>query len=287
MFFYPQKPTAYSRITRFLKLGSWALSTAFLMNGSAQAQLGASPLTLDLEANRSQAQAVISVINTTNTPLRARIYTEPFTYSRDAGFQTLPSSPNDLSPYLQFSPRELTVPPGVRRRVRLRALLAPNLPDGEYRAVVFTETLKESTEGNNNKVSIVTRVGTNVYVRKGDVSPNLAVDSASFDAAQNQVQLLVRNTGNASVKSGVRWQLKQGEQVVRTGELPPSTVIAQSDRNLLLNFTDENNSALSPGEYQLTGELAWEEDNNSNSLPFNVNITIAAGASASATPASK
>ncbi|MGB7444113.1 MAG: P pilus assembly protein, chaperone PapD [Coleofasciculaceae cyanobacterium] len=277
MFTSLQKPITYSQILfKTFKLASFALSAAFLIGSPAKAQLGASPLTIEVEANRGQAQAVINIINPTNTPLRARIYTEPFTYDRNQGFQTLPSSPNDLSSYLQFSPRELTIPPGVSRRIRLRALLAPNLPEGEYRAVVFTETLQEASESNQNAVSVITRVGTNVYVRKGDLSPNLAVDGASFDSDKNQLLLLVRNTGNASVKSGVRWQLKQGGNVVRSGELPPSTVIAQSDRYLLLNFTSENQSPLPPGNYQLTGDLSWEEDDNPITTPFQVDLSISA-----------
>ncbi|MEQ8462978.1 P pilus assembly protein, chaperone PapD [Coleofasciculus sp. E1-EBD-02] len=253
--------------------GSWVLSATLLFGGSAQAQLGAAPLVVEVEANRGQAQTMINVINTTDTPLRARIYTEPFTYERDSGFQTLSSSPNYLGSYLQFSPQELTVPPGVSRRVRMRALLAPSLPDGEYRAVVFTETLNEDWNGSGKKLGITARVGTTVYVRKGDISPNLTVNSASFNLKENQLQLLVQNTGDASVRSSVNWELKQGETVIKSGELPASTIIAQSDRNLILNNFQAGTSSLSPGNYQLIGELTWGED-NSNKVPFSVNLTI-------------
>ncbi len=42
----------------------------------------------------------------------------PFTYSKN-GFKELESSPNDLTPYLIFSPRELEIQPGKKRRIRV------------------------------------------------------------------------------------------------------------------------------------------------------------------------
>jgi len=272
MFFVPPNLTTASRITfKALQLGIWALSAAFIFSNPAKAQLGASPLVIESQANRGQAQAFINVTNSGDISLRVRLYTEPFTYNRDKGFQTAPSSANDLSSYLQFSPRELTVPPGVTRRVRLRAMLAPSLPDGEYRTAVFTESLKELRDDDSNTVSVVTRVGTVIYVRKGDVEPNLAVDSVSFDQAKNQIKLLIRNTGEASAISTANWTLKQGETVISTGESIATTVIAQGDRNFLLS--DAKLESLSPGNYQLTGELTWGED-ESNKLPFSVNLTV-------------
>lgn len=275
MFDHTKKITFFSNIAvKAFQIGSGALSAAFLLSSTALAQLGASPLIIEAETNRGQAQTMINVINSGDTPLRARIYTEPFTYDRDKGFQTLPSDTNDLSPYLQFSPRELTIPPGVTRRVRLRAILAPSLPDGEYRTAVFAETLKESVNGSGKNVGVITRVATTVYIRKGDVSPNLTVDSAQFNANQKTLQLLVENIGDASVRLGANWQLKQGERIIQNGESVPTAVVAQSDRNLILNNHPESEPlALLPGNYQLTGEVTWGED-ESNKLPFSVNLTV-------------
>jgi urease beta subunit len=272
---YTKKITFFSNLAvKAFQIGSGALSAAFLLSSTALAQLGASPLIIEAETNRGQAQTTINVINSGDTPLRARIYTEPFTYDRDKGFQTLPSDTNDLSPYLQFSPRELTIPPGVTRRVRLRAILAPSLPDGEYRTAVFAETLKESVNGSGKNVGVITRVATTVYIRKGDVSPNLTVDSAQFNANQKTLQLLVKNIGDASVRLGANWQLKQGERIIQTGESVPTAIVAQSDRNLILNNHPESEPlALLPGNYQLTGELIWGDD-NSNQLPFSVTLTV-------------
>jgi P pilus assembly chaperone PapD len=251
------------------------LSSLLLFSGKASAQMSISPLVIEAKADRGQAQGMITITNTGNTLSRVRVYAEPFTYSRDAGFQTLPvNSPHNLTPYLQFSPRELTIKPGESRRVRLISRLAPNLAEGEYRAVVFNETLNESKDSAGNNVTLATRIGVTYYVRKGNLSAKLAVNNASFNSQQKQIQLLVRNTGKATVRPGVNWSLRRGRTVVKTGKLDATAVVAESDRNLLLNFPGKEN--LSPGQYQLSGELVWGEDNNKSKLPFNVNLPIPA-----------
>jgi len=259
---------------RSLAAVSAGLFALILFPVAAKAQMSVSPLVIEAKAERGQAQGMITISNTSKTPSRIRIYAQPFTYSRDAGFQTLPSSPNDLTNYLQFSPRELTVQPGEVRRVRLISRLAPNLPDGEYRAVVFNETLNESKDGAGNNVTLVARIGVTFYVRKGNVSPQLAIDSASFNQQQKQIQLLVRNSGQATVLPSLNWTLRQGQTVIKTGQVSANAVVANSDRNFLLNYPNKDQPALKPGQYQLSGELVWGEDNNKNKLPFNVNVTI-------------
>ncbi|MEH2233742.1 MAG: P pilus assembly protein, chaperone PapD [Nostoc sp.] len=259
---------------RSLAAVSAGLFALILFPVAAKAQMSVSPLVIEAKAERGQAQGMITISNTSKTPSRIRIYAQPFTYSRDTGFQTLSSSPNDLTKYLQFSPRELTVKPGEVRRVRLISRLAPNLPDGEYRAVVFNETLSESKDAAGNNVTLVARIGVTFYVRKGNLSPQLAIDSASFNPEQKQIQILVRNNGQATVLPSLKWTLRQGQTVVKTGQVDTNAVVANSDRNFLLNYPNKDQPALKPGQYQLSGELFWGEDSKNSKLPFNLNITI-------------
>jgi P pilus assembly chaperone PapD len=255
-------------------------SSLILFSGKASAQMSISPLVIEAQADRGQAQGMIAITNTSNTLFRVRVYAEPFTYSRDAGFQTLPAnSPNNLTPYLQFSPRELTIKPGESRRVRLIGRLAPNLAEGEYRAVVFNETLNESKDSAGNNVTLATRIGVTFYVRKGNIAPKLAVDRGSFNARQKQIQLLVRNTGKATVRPSINWILRRGGSVVKTGKVDATAVVAESDRNLLFNYPGKEN--LAPGQYQLSGELVWSENDKKSKLPFNMNVTIPASTTTS------
>lgn len=263
------------------RLAGWVLSVGLFYPHPAIAQVSISPLVIEVEAKRGQAQGIINVGNTTNEPFRARVYAEPFIYSRDDGFQSLKKGEgNDLTPYLQFSPTELNIPAGINRRIRFIVRLAPSLPEGEYRAVVFTENLKQGTNDSGNHIGLVTRIGVTIYVRKGDLSPNLAVEGASWNSKHKQIQLLVNNTGDASVRPKVNWTLKQQETVVTTGNLNPTGIIARSQRNFLLRYPNDHKSILTPGEYQLSGELIWEHGEEQSTKTFSVPLTIPVTAAA-------
>jgi P pilus assembly chaperone PapD len=69
------------------RISRWALSAALLCAGAAQAQMSVSPLVIEAQANRGQAQAIINVTNTSNQPFRGRVYAESFTYG-DNGFKS-------------------------------------------------------------------------------------------------------------------------------------------------------------------------------------------------------
>ncbi len=264
-----------SSINRFKKIAfSLTLSTLVLFPATATAQVRVSPLVIETEAKRGQADTMISITNTTEKVSRIRIYAEPFTYGRDTGLKSLPAnSPNSLAPYLQFSPRELTIQPGKTRRVRAISRLAPNLPDGEYRAVIYNESLSESNDIRNRNVNIITRIGVTFFVTKGNVFPQLAIEKASFIEKHSKMQILIRNTGKASARPKVNWTLRRQSNVIKSGSQDETTVIAQGDRNIVLHTFAKNEPSLTPGVYQLSGELLWGE-NGRNKQSFNVNLTV-------------
>lgn len=271
-------PVPYSFLPKvkhtLLPLRSLALTALLLFPvQSVKAQVSLSPIILEAQAKRNQAQTFITVRNTSDKPFRARVYAKPFTYTHEGGFQELQSSPTDLTPYLQFSPRELVVQPGMIRRIRLLATLPPNLPEGEYRSVIFTENLTEQRDEKGNRITIATRVGATFYVRQGAISPHLTVEGASWNPQHKQIELRVKNSGQASARPGINWTLKRGSTTVKTGSFPGAAMLAQNERNFLLDYPTPKDPALTPGQYQLSGELFWSEDNK-NHLPFNVTLDI-------------
>lgn len=248
----------------------WALGVACLMaSPAAFAQMGLSPLVIESEAQRGRAQGVLRVSNNSGEAMRVRVYAEPFTYERDAGFTPLESSAADLTPYLQFSPRELVIPARGERRVRLITLFPPNLPEGEYRAVIFTEPLDASRPPGSN-VGIVTRVGATMYVRQGDSPVSLSAMAAQWNAGEQRVELLVANDGVVSARPKATWTLQQAGQTMTAGETIVTSVIAGRDRNLYL--TPE--TTLPPGTYEVTGELIWREGDTDQTQPFSLSFNV-------------
>ena len=262
-------------------LSSIVFSTFLLSENTAKADIAISPLVIETAAKQGQAQGNITVTNGDTKSFRARVYTEPFTYDLETGFKLLDSSPFDLTPYLQFSPRELEVPGTDNRRIRFIARFPPSLPDGEYRTMLFTENLEATFQEEQNsskgaifRTAIVPRIGVAVYVRKGNISHNLTAVNARFDSKSQQLQLLVKNSGKASVITQGEWTIKKENKQIYNGRGIDTTVIAEGERYLTVDYSNAAKKIqLEPGEYQLSGNLGWGV-NQTNKIPFSVKFIV-------------
>ena len=262
-------------------LSSIVFSTFLLSENTAKADITISPLVIETAAKQGQAQGNITVTNGDTKSFRARVYTEPFTYDLETGFKLLDSSPFDLTPYLQFSPRELEVPGTDNRRIRFIARFPPSLPDGEYRTMLFTENLEATFQEEQNsskgaifRTAIVPRIGVAVYVRKGNISHNLTAVNARFDSKSQQLQLLVKNSGKASVITQGEWTIKKEDKQIYNGRGIDTTVIAEGERYLTVDYSNAAKKIqLEPGEYQLSGNLGWGV-NQTNKIPFSVKFIV-------------
>ncbi|OYD93687.1 hypothetical protein CDG76_16985 [Nostoc sp. 'Peltigera membranacea cyanobiont' 210A] len=235
----------------------------------AQAQLQVGPMVIEKKTEQGQARGIIEIKNLGNDVFRGRINVVPFTYNQD-GFEELKSSPQDLTPFLTISPREFVVQPGQTRQIRLFAVFLPSMPEGEYRAAVFTEDLKEieSTQ-KQSSIGIEARVGVSLYVRHGKVTPNLTIENSSYDVKNKRIILLVKNSGNATGFPEGTWTLSNGQGKIANDRFTAYTVIAQGKRNIVINVPQEK-TPLAPGDYQLQGELILDQ----NKLPFNLKLNV-------------
>lgn len=251
----------------------------------ARAQVGLSPIVIESELIQGRARGVLNVTNSGETSVRLRVYSEPFTYDADAGFTLLESDENDLSPYLQFSPAEVTIPPRSARTVRIIATIPSSQSQVEHRAVIFTETLDGDSK-TANTVNIATRVGATLYVRDGSLQPALSAQSVGWNAAAERIQLRLSNQGDSTVRPSVEWQLQQGTEIIAAGRTNASTVIEGKERVVTLSYRDavahsstEDTPAASVedlplGEYQLTGRLSWSSKGETEVQDFSLPLIV-------------
>lgn len=263
----------------FIPALTLGLLSSLLLPNIAQAQVGLSPLIIESKLDKGKAEGVITVTNPEKETFRARVYPELFIYDPEAGFKIIPADQSSIIPYLQFSPRELEVPANKERKVRFIIRTPPSLPDGEYRVVIFTENLKQSDiKQGQFTTAIVARVGTVVFIRKGNVSPKLTIDSAKYNPKKQGLELIVKNTGTATGYGVINWKLKQGNQEITSGVMPKVSTSVNSQRNMILPYpTKPDQPALKPGKYQLTGELSWkypELSDKKNTVPFNIEVDL-------------
>jgi hypothetical protein len=236
----------------------------------AKANLFVSPIYLELQAEKTQTTGFLQISNQGEKALTIRLSTA-FTYDELGVFQRIPSGgENDLTPYIRYAPKELTIPPQSERNIRIAAILPPSLPNGEYRVAIYVETLPENNNPNSQyKVNFVTSIGSAIYVRKGDVAPNLQVEKALFEADNKELRLGIFNQGKATGRAKITWKLLDKNEMIAEGTVGKS-FLPQKRMNVLLNSSTLD---IESGIYQLVGEIIWK-DGTEKKQPFDVNVEI-------------
>lgn len=263
-----------NKIAAILLIGLSSLFGSPLRAQTPSIGIGVSPLVTITALKGSQSRASFSVTNTGSIPIRARIYAEDFEYDRELGFRRVPSHSNSAAPYLQFSPKEVVVAPGVVRDIRLNIIIPPSKPDGEYRVAVFTQDLTERkiTNPSTTQITVIRpQIASLFFVSKGTAQADLSIISVAWNPQTNRPRVTFKNQGNQSAYPNVVWRLSQGGKAIKNSLVQGVVLQAQRERSIDLKFPE--GPPLSPGEYNLTGEI----DNKDGKLvPFSLKLTVPA-----------
>ena len=236
--------------------------------------LSLSPIYLELKADKTQTTGILKVSNTSDKPLRVRVSATAFSYDEQGNFKRLESgSKEDLTSYMRYSPKEVTIPPKSTNNIRLAAILPPSLPDGEYRVAIFVNSLQEiNNETTNYRVNFTTSMGSAIYVRKGNIHPNLNVDKAHFNTEKSELRLTISNQGQATARPKITWKLTQNNKEIIKGE-GGGSFLPNKTMSVILKPNTKEKMILNAGNYQLSGEAVWNDD-GMKSLPFALDLVI-------------
>jgi hypothetical protein len=239
---------------RVVKL-SVLIGIAFSCQSVMAQSVSISPLvTIDRLAG-AQNKTTVMVSNNSDKPLRARIITTDFTYDRETGFIAIPTHPKSAVPYLQFSPREFVVPPGVSRTVRVGFTMPPSLPDGEYSAALYIEGLQEqqisqTIDGQKSTTVLKPRIASIFFINKGEVNSQLSIASAQWNNQSKEPVVILSNQGKTSAYPNLNWQISKGGNQVAEGKLEGIVLVAGKERAMPIKTAE-----LTPGSYLLSGEI--------------------------------
>jgi P pilus assembly chaperone PapD len=233
-----------------------------------------SPMVTISQLKGAQSRSSFSISNKSQIPIRTRVYAQDFDYDAQKGFVKISDHPHSANPYLQFSPKELVIPPGGTREVRLNITIPPSKPDGEYRVAVFTEDLTERkiTDPNNLYSTIIRPQIASVFlISKGAITPQISAVSLSWNSEGNKPRLLLRNQGQASAYPEVNWKLKQGNTEIDSHSIQGIVLLAGREREIDIKIPTDKK--LTPGNYTLVGEI---DNKDGKLIPFSLSVNIPA-----------
>jgi P pilus assembly chaperone PapD len=249
------------------------VSPVVLPQPSHAQTVSVTPMVNTIKLKNGQAKTSIVVTNTSSEPFRARVFLENFKMD-ETGYVSLPrDAANGAATYVQFSPKELDLAPGVSRTIRVTISLPPSTPDGEYRTALVTEDLKEkkiiSPDGNTTVVKL--RLASALLLQKGNLSPQLSILSGGWNRERNSPTLAYRNTGSSSTITTIDWSLNQGGQGIKSGRAEAITMLGNSEKSVVIPIGDRRTKQNIPaGSYQLQGRVIY----GNSTVPFNIKIDI-------------
>jgi P pilus assembly chaperone PapD len=231
-----------------------------------------SPMVTISNTKSGQSKGSINITNNASEPVRIRVYAESFAYDQKKGFVFTAKDNHSAVPYINFSPRELVVPPGITRNIRVAVTLPPSLPNQEYRAAVFVEELKStdiSQAADNQKVSISLRVASVFFLSKGsDGVAKLQARTVIWNPTDRKVALLLENTGKQTARPQVSWRIEKNSQIVAKSNINGVIVQADNSREIILQ-TNGKSPDLARGEYRIVGDIV-----NSGQKPIAFNLPL-------------
>ena len=167
----------------------------------------------------------------------------------------------------------MTIPANSSRRVRVISLLPPSLPEGEYRTAIFAETLQEKTNDRGYEIGFNLSVGSALYVAKGETKAEIKILNPNYNFQQKKLKFLVANNGSATAKGKINWILKQNNKTIASGE-SGGAFLPDSQTNVVLNRSGKQKIELTPGEYQLEGEIVWDKYDRKTVSDFSLDLEL-------------
>lgn len=191
-------------------------------------------------------------------------------------------NPEDM---IVFSPRQVTIPPGGRQRIRLSLRRPPNMPDGEYRAHMRFQKLAHDSTGNEEgpdsgmSLSVVVNLGFSipVVIRQGNYDAKAKISNVKLIPASGetggvpQLSFNLKRSGKNSTIGRVHafWVSPSGEE----------TRIGRTNNIVIYPELDERTVKISLRVSEIRGgsiKVVYEGDGPDRGITFD-SVTVPVG----------
>lgn len=251
----------------FIFLFLIALNTIFMPKTFAQVTgVYVYPNLIEMDFTKNDKKFVTRIVNVENPldkTLRVKVYSQNWTMNEN-GLMVFPDTPDDRflnNDYVKFNPTEFDLPPKGKQIVRLTAKL-PDGTDGEFRSVLFFETLQDRKDILNKKdlnlmVNFKTRLGVTLYAYKGIITKDFSVDNFTYNVIDGEPYLIITASNKGNVHTVVNANITLYSNNVptslnktRLGILP-----GQSSKFKI----SLSNYGLKKANYQAKAELSYQD----------------------------
>lgn len=248
-------------------------ASTFLITPVTQAQVGGVivfPNKVEMDFSKSTKKfnsGIVTVQNTSKAPIRIRTYVDAWELDKN-GRLTFLKEPNEnsLNNFIKFNPKEFDLAPDQKQIVRITAKL-PEGTDGEFRSMIFFETVKTKDEIVKNEdknrlnltINVTTRFGVTIFAYKGELTKNATLNNFRFEKQEDKNYLIATISNDGNVHSVIN-----GEVIITNlntnEELKPVLfnrgVGPKQTHDFLINLPEQS---IMPGKYDAKLNLKYED----------------------------
>ncbi len=194
--------------------------------------------------------AEITLINTANDTNTYRVQLIHNLMNETGGYTEQQTSidPNfDISQMVVFSPRQVTIPPGGRQKIRVTAKRLPNLAEGEYHAHLRMQRIAQQKgsdlsipeEGMRMGVAANLGFAIPIILRHGAQNVQARITAARFipaaesETREPQMEVTLERTGKHGTigKIIIFWQKPDGSEAL-VGQLNNAAIFTELSRRI-------------------------------------------------------
>lgn len=235
-------------------------------------------LELSMPPNGNVASSAVTVSNTGNEAIRLKAYMANWTLDNGGGLIVSDDpNPNALAQHVRFNPKEFELGAKQSQVIRVAAMLPKDVPDGEYRGMLFFEDLKTASQriqlqkGYGASVQIKQRLGIAVYAYKGQNQPVPALSQFNCQVENGKLigNIAIENSGSKHLRLAGTILILEADGAVGFKphrEIPINDfhdiVILPSGRRVIQQILSQpsDKTALNPGNYLVELRLSPNED---------------------------
>lgn len=237
-----------------LSLFTFGFLLPVLFTPTAEARIDIVPQKLVIE-NRERS-ADMTVLNLQDITGTFRIELVNFIQDENGVYSEIktPLNPDfDPTENIRFSPRQFTLEPGGKQKVRISLRRPANLPEGEYRVHIKATRLVEDDERRSetsHNISVISNIGVTipVIIRHGDTQADAKISAINLRKAPNtkteraELDLTINRVGTESTIGMIEVLKKQEDssQEKRIGYIKNMNVFTDIEkRNITIPLSED------------------------------------------------
>lgn len=179
------------------------------VSSACWANISISPFYLSFDADSNKRSEQVRLTNTGNTTQTYRVKLIQYKQQKDGSYQPITNQDNSFSaePYLEFSPREITLEPYQTQTIRVQRKPMSTTPSGEYVSHLMIQELAPSLQptisvssGLSVDLKALYGITIPVMIEKGELTDSASIAKATLKTEQKKsiAHVTVSHTGTRS-----------------------------------------------------------------------------------------